>query len=50
MMIKTSLTYLDLIYKNFEKNLKSNNEEQLKFDLIDFEEQLREVLKLLKIE
>ncbi|MFC5472238.1 hypothetical protein ACFPPD_26495 [Cohnella suwonensis] len=49
-MIKTSLTYLDLIYKNFDENLKGNNEGELKSDIIDFQEQLKEVLKLLEMD
>jgi hypothetical protein len=50
-MIKTSLTYLDLIYKNFEVNLKGKNkEEEIKSDIIEFQEQLKEVLKLLELD
>lgn len=49
-MIKTSLTYLDLIYKNYENSLKNDDGDQIESDLIDFQNQLKEVLELLEIE
>jgi len=48
-MIKTSLTYLDLIYKNFEVNLKANKEEGMKLNINEFEDQKINTLKLLEI-
>ncbi len=48
-MIKTSLTYLDLIYRDFDLNLKVNKDEEAKLKIKDFEEQLLEALKLMEI-
>lgn len=49
-MIKSSLTYLDLIYRNFESNLKENKEEEMNRNMEKFQEQLQEVLKLLELD
>ncbi|MBP1989629.1 hypothetical protein [Paenibacillus eucommiae] len=50
LMIKTSLTYLDLIYKNFEINLKGNKEDEEESKIKEFQKQLNEVLNLLDID
>lgn len=48
-MIKTSLTYLDLIYRDFDLNLKGNKDKEMKINIKDFNEKLQETLKLLEI-
>lgn len=48
-MIKTSLTYLDLIYRDFDLNLKGNKDKEMKITIKDFNEKLQETLKLLEI-
>lgn len=48
--IKTSISYLDIAYKNFEENLKKHNESEIEQSINEFNVQKEEALKLLLIE